>query len=104
MAETDDDVEALKAERDAALARAKAAEETVSVRERARGVPAPIAAHVVGAMTDEQLATWAEGLARYFEEVQAAARPDRRRGQMLIQNAPFTHAPEPRPGPNGRTD
>jgi hypothetical protein len=56
-------------------------------------------------MSDAELERWVGVLREHIEktnaEAVAAARPDRRRGQMLVQNAPG-HIANQRPDINGR--
>jgi hypothetical protein len=92
MAESDD-IETLRAERDAAIKRAEEAEAVVSVRTRAiaAGIPPEIAATFAGPMTDEEFADYSERfrdwVAESVEEALQEARPDRRRnGAFVVQN------------------
>jgi hypothetical protein len=57
-------------------------------------IPAEVADPLLAGMTDDELSAWATKFREWEREetakAVAAARPDRRRGQTLVQNAPPT--------------
>jgi len=78
----------------AAVRRAEEAERALEGPQRAldRGVPPELAHHFAGSsMTDEEIDTWLSKVRDYVADVVAkelqAWRPDRRRGNMLVQTA-----------------
>jgi hypothetical protein len=104
----DDDVAQLRAELAEERERRRALEARLAGPSRAleAGVPAELAAWFTTDMSTDELRAWVAKLDAHVErtnaEAVAASRPDRRRGQMLVQEAPASTSIGRRPGLNGR--